>query len=68
MESRRQEIISSIKSDIDLINSARLGNSDYDFESMTLISDGFFKFFSIKSKKDGKRYAAKRLLGVFLEF
>jgi hypothetical protein len=33
MERRRQDIISSTKSDIELIHSARLGTYDYDFES-----------------------------------
>ena len=40
MERRRQEIISSTKSDIDLLNSARLGSADYDFESAQKINVG----------------------------
>ena len=34
MERRRQEIIKSSASDIEIIKSARLGTDDYDFDSV----------------------------------
>lgn len=62
MERRRREIISSTASNIDLLNSARLGTDDYDFDTVKIIREGGQStVFSIKSKKDGKRYGAKRL-------
>ena len=58
----KQEIISSIKSDLELLNSARLGTDDYDFDSKKVIKEGGQAVvFEIKSKIDGKIYAAKRL-------
>jgi serine/threonine protein kinase len=58
----RQEILSSTKSDIELLNSARLGTDDYDYDSIEIIKEGGQAIvFSIKSKIDGKIYAAKRL-------
>ena len=41
------------------MNSARLGTSDYDFDSVKIIKEGVV--FEITSKIDGKTYAAKRL-------
>jgi hypothetical protein len=62
MEKRRQDIISSTASDIEIINSARLGTKYYDFDSVQMIKEGEKStVYSIKSKIDGKRYAAKRL-------
>jgi hypothetical protein len=53
---------STDKSDLELINSARLGTSDYDFDSVKIIKvGGQSTVFEIKSKIDGKTYAAKRL-------
>ena len=50
------------KKDLELINSARLGTSDYDFDSVKIIKEGGqATVFQIKSKIDGKTYAAKRL-------
>jgi serine/threonine protein kinase len=58
----RQEILSSTKSDIELLNSARLGTDDYDYDSIEIINEGGQALvFSIKSKIDGKIYVAKRL-------
>lgn len=39
MEEMRQMIISGTKSDIEIINSARLGTDDYDFDSVKIISE-----------------------------
>ena len=53
---------STDKSDLELINSARLGTSDYDFDSVKIIKvGGQSTVFEIKSKIDGKIYIAKRL-------
>jgi serine/threonine protein kinase len=58
----RKEIRSSTASIIEIINSARLGTKDYDFDSVQIIKEGKRSIvYSIKSKIDGKRYAAKRL-------
>ena len=65
METRRQEFRSSTSSVIDIINSARLGTKDYDFDSVKsvkIIKEGGHSIvFSINSKIDGKKYVAKRL-------
>ena len=62
MERRRQEIISSKASDIEMINSARLGTDDYDFNSVNIIKEGGQAIvFEIRCNIDGKKYAAKRL-------
>jgi predicted Ser/Thr protein kinase len=62
IERLRQEIFSSDKSDIEILNSARLGTDDYDFESVKIINKGGQGVvFEVKSKIDGKIYAAKRL-------
>ncbi len=37
LERRRKEIITSTASDIELINSARLGIEDYDFDTVQVI-------------------------------
>ncbi len=58
----RQEVISSTKSDIELLDSARLGTHDYDYDSVDIIKEGGQAIvFKVKSKIDGKTYAAKRL-------
>ncbi len=54
--------LKSTKSDIDILNSARLGTDDYDFDTLKIIKEGGQAFvFEIKSRIDGKTYAAKRL-------
>ena len=40
MERRRQEIISSTASNIEILNSARLGADDYDFDSVKALKEG----------------------------
>jgi serine/threonine protein kinase len=40
MERRRQEIISSTASNIEILNSARLGADDYDFNSVKVLKHG----------------------------
>jgi hypothetical protein len=58
----REMIYSSTKSEIEILNSARLGTDDYDFDSAKIIKEGGKALiFSIKSKIDGKTYVAKRL-------
>ena len=62
IEKERQKILSSTLSDLELLNSARLGTTDYDYESIKIIKEGGQAVvFEIKSKTDGKTYAAKRL-------
>ncbi len=62
IEKFRKEIFSSTKSDLELLNSARLGTDDYDFDSKKVIKEGGQAVvFEIKSKIDGKIYAGKRL-------
>jgi serine/threonine protein kinase len=52
----------SDKSDIEVLNSARLGTIDYDYDSVKIIKEGGQAIvFEVKSKVDGKTYAAKRL-------
>ena len=52
----------SDKSDIEVLNSARLGTIDYDYDSVKIIKEGGQAIvFEVKSKLDGKIYAAKRL-------
>jgi hypothetical protein len=53
----------SDKSDIEVLNSARLGFIDYDgFDSVKIIKEGGQAIiFEVKSKIDGKIYAGKRL-------
>ena len=54
--------MSSTKSDIELLNSARLGTEDYDYDSVEIIKQGGQAIvFKVKSKINGKVYAAKRL-------
>lgn len=57
-----QEIIGSDISDIEVLNSARPGTIDYDFDSVSIIKEGGQGIvFEIKSNVDGEIYAAKRL-------
>jgi serine/threonine protein kinase len=52
----------SDKSDIEVLNSARLGTIDYDYDSVKIIKEGGQAIvFEVKSKVDRKTYAAKRL-------
>ena len=62
IDSLRQEILSSTKSDRELLDSARLGTTDYDYNSIKVIKEGGQAIvFEVRSKIDGKIYAAKRL-------
>ena len=58
-----QETFSSTKSNIELLNTARLWTDDYDRESVKLINEQGAQavVFEVKSKIDGKIYIAKRL-------
>ena len=54
--------MSSTKKDIELLNSARLGTIDYDYDSVELMKPGGQAFvFKVKSKINGKVYVGKRL-------
>ena len=54
--------IASNKTEIEILESLRLGTEDYDFETVKLIKKGGQgDVFEIKSKVDGKTYAGKRL-------
>jgi serine/threonine protein kinase len=54
--------LKSSKTDIEIINSARLGTEDYDYETVKIIKEGGQAMvFEVKSKIDGIMYAAKRL-------
>ncbi len=58
----KKEWITSSKSEIEILNSLRLGTDDYDFNSIKLIKrGGQGAVFEIKSKNDDKIYAGKRL-------
>ncbi len=57
----RQDLKSS-KTEIEILNSVRLGTDDYDIETAEIIKEGGEAIvFEIKSRIDGKTYAAKRL-------
>ena len=60
MQRRREDIYSSTKSVIEIIDSARLISEDYDVDPAVLF-DIVRTIFEIKSKIDGKTYIAKRL-------
>jgi hypothetical protein len=47
------------KTEIEILESVRLGTEDYDFKNAKKVGAG--DIFEIKSKIDGKTYAAKRL-------
>jgi septal ring factor EnvC (AmiA/AmiB activator) len=61
IEKLRQDL-KSTKTDIEIINSARLATDDYDYNSIKKIKDGGQAvIFEVKSKIDGKTYIGKRL-------
>jgi serine/threonine protein kinase len=61
-EKLRQELMSSTKTNIEILNSARLLYDDYDYDSIEMIKEGGQSIvFEIKSKIDGEMYAAKKL-------
>jgi hypothetical protein len=50
----------SSKTEIEIINSARPGNEDYDYNSIKIIKEGGQAIvFEVKSKIDGKTYVGK---------
>ena len=52
----------SSKTEIEIINSARLATDDYDYSSIKWFKDGGQAvIFEVKSKIDGKIYIGKRL-------
>jgi len=58
----KRDWITSNKSEIEILESLRLGTTDYDFKSVKIIkTGGQGTVFEIKSKVDGKTYAGKRL-------
>ncbi len=59
IEKLRQDLMSS-KTEIEIINSARPGNEDYDYNSIKIIKEGGQAIvFEVKSKIDGKTYVGK---------
>ena len=62
IEQLRQELIKSSKTEIEILESLRLGTTDYDFKSVKIIKiGGQGTVFEIKSNVDGKTYVGKRL-------
>ena len=62
IENYRKELITTKKSEIEILNSIRLGTTDYDFLNAKMINEGGFGLIlEIKSKVDGKTYVAKKL-------
>ena len=62
IENLKKGWIASNKTEIEILESLRLGTEDYDFETVKLIKKGGQgDVFEIKSKVDGKTYAGKRL-------
>jgi hypothetical protein len=60
IDQKRNDIFLSTKSDIELLDSPRLGTDEYDFESAKFIKEGeLSSLYEIKSKIDGKTYTAK---------
>ena len=58
----KKEWITSGKTEIEILESLRLGTMDYDFKSVKIIkTGGQGTVFEIKSNIDGKTYAGKRL-------
>ena len=50
----------SSKTDIEILNSARIGTEDYDYDSIKMIKEGGQAVvFEVKSKIDGKTYVGK---------
>jgi hypothetical protein len=57
-----REDLNSTKTDIEIINSARMATDEYDYSSIKKIKDGGQAvIFEVKSKIDGKTYIGKRL-------
>ena len=55
-------MIASTKTEIEILESLRLGTTDYDFKSVKIMKKGGQGIiFEIKSNVDGKIYAGKRL-------
>jgi hypothetical protein len=55
-------MIASTKTEIEILESLRLGTTDYDFKSVKIIkTGGQGVVFEIMSKVNGKIYAGKRL-------
>jgi hypothetical protein len=62
IEDLRKEWITTKKTELEILQSLRLGTTDYDFKSAKLINKGGQAFiFEIKSNVDGKTYVGKRL-------
>jgi hypothetical protein len=62
LEKTREQIITTTKSEIEILTSLRVGTEDYDLENPKIIKEGGQALvFEVKSKIDGKTYAAKRL-------
>ena len=65
LQQYREKFISGKRSLIEIIDSARLGVYDYDFNSIKQITDGKQGVaYTIKSLIDGKTYVAKQLQGL----
>ncbi len=61
-KSQWEEISSSDKTTKEILDSARPGTKEYDFNSIKIIKEGGQAIvFEVKSKIDGKNYAGKRL-------
>ncbi len=57
-----QDLKSSSTTELEILNSARLGTDDYEFDPNKDIKEGEKPIlFEVKSKIDDKIYAAKRL-------
>ena len=62
LEKTREQIITTTQSEIEILTSLRVGTEDYDLENPKIIKEGGQALvFEVKSKIDGKTYAAKRL-------
>ena len=62
IEKLRADWISSDKKEIEILESLRLGTTDYNFETVNVLkTGGQGVVFEIKSNIDGKTYAGKRL-------
>jgi hypothetical protein len=61
-EQAREEIITTTMSEIEILSALRDGTRDYDFENATILKEGGQALvIELKSKIDGKTYAAKKL-------
>jgi serine/threonine protein kinase len=62
IENLRKEWIITDKTEIEILNSLRLGTEDYDYKTVRKITEGGQGvIFEIKSNIDGKTYIGKRL-------